>query len=158
VVEVEEVDLLGEAEEAAEVDLLAEGVAEVEAEGEVEAVEAEAVQLNRKRTEFAGKPGLPDVIISETKYICSQPRLLLSAEEFLKSLKFFYSEIANNFCCGHDAKCRLQIRHNQKLDCNALEDVLGIVTGMGAPKRNVLLFNLQFGFNLSHVNRAGPQA
>jgi len=79
------------------------------------------------------------VIIGETKYICSQTRILLSAEEFLQSLGFFYSEIAINLCCGHDAKCRLQIRHNQKLDCNALEVVLGIVTGMGAPKRNVLL-------------------
>jgi hypothetical protein len=63
----------------------------------------------------------------------------LSAEEFLQSLGFFYSEIAINFCCGYDAKCRLQIRLNQKLDCNALEVVLDIVTGMGAPKRNVLL-------------------
>ncbi len=98
------------------------------------------------------------MIIGETKYSCSQTRILLSAEEFLQSLGLSYSEIAINSCCGHDAKCRLQVRHNQKLDCNALEVVLGIVTGMGAPKRNVLLFNLQFGFNLSYVSRAGVQA
>jgi hypothetical protein len=36
------------------------------------------------------------VIIGETKYICSQTRILLRAEEF-------YSENAINFCCGHDA-------------------------------------------------------
>ncbi len=79
------------------------------------------------------------MIIGETKYIYSQTRILLSTEVFLQSLGFFYSEIAIDLCCGHDAKCRLQIRHNQKLDCNVLEVVLGIVTGMGAPKRNVLL-------------------
>jgi hypothetical protein len=54
------------------VDLLPEGGAEVE---------AEAVQLNRKRTEFAGKPGLPDVIIWRNKVYLFSNKNMSSAEE-----------------------------------------------------------------------------